>query len=75
MFLISPRGLGNRPIPCIQFMFTVLNLLVPSSRGFGSFQFTMNPHETENLYFETKTQQIENIVKTVTTNSLFTVYA
>ena len=56
-------------------MFTVLNLLVPSSRGFGSFQFTMNPHETENLYFETKTQQIENIVKTVTTNSLFTVYA
>ena len=40
----------NGPSPCIQFLFPVFDIPISSLRGFGSFQFPMNPRETENYY-------------------------
>ena len=45
---------GNGFSICLHFLVTVLDVTVPSPRGFGSFPFPISLHETENSCFETK---------------------
>ena len=60
---------------CVQLLFPILDVLGRSPRMFCLFQFPINLRETDNSYFETQTQQIENSAKPVTTNSIFSIYA
>ena len=65
----------NGPSTCLQFLVPVLDIIFTSPCSFSSFSCPTNPRETENSYFETQTQQIENITKPVPFKSLFTVCA